>query len=246
MLSRLGLALSFLTIIPVPRHRRADARELAQSMAWYPVVGLLLGGVLAGTALGLKGFLPAPGSAAILVAVLTAATRALHLDGLADTLDGLGGGSTREDSLRIMKDHAVGAFGAAGMVVALLLKYGLILSLLETGQIHYLLIFPVLSRTAMVLLAYLSPYARLEGGLGEAMATLTGGDTLALAGGSAVLIAGLAGHWQGLAALTVVAVVTWVLAGYFKKRLGGVTGDVFGAVNEMMEIGALVVLLGFT
>ncbi len=136
MLSRLGLALSFLTIIPVPRHRTADARELAQSMAWFPVVGLLLGGVLTGTALGLERFLPAPGSAAILVAVLTAATRALHLDGLADTLDGLGGGSTREDSLRIMKDHAVGAFGAAGMVVALLLKYGLILSLLETGQIH--------------------------------------------------------------------------------------------------------------
>ena len=215
-------------------------------MAWFPVVGLLLGGVLAGTAMGLKHFLPAPGCAALLVAALTAATRALHLDGLADTLDGLGGGSTREDSLRIMKDHAVGAFGAAGMVLALLLKYGLILSLLERGQVHFLLIFPVLSRAAMVLLAYLSPYARLEGGLGEAMATLTTGGTLALAGGSAILIAVLAGHWQGLAALAVVAAATWGLAFYFKQRLGGVTGDIFGAVNEMMEIGALVVLLGLT
>ncbi len=246
MLSRLGLALSFLTIIPVPRHRIADARELAKSMAWFPVVGLLLGGLLAGTALGLERFLPAPAGAALLVAVLTAATRALHLDGLADTLDGLGGGRTREDSLRIMKDHAVGAFGAAGLVVALILKYGLILSLLETGQVRFLLVFPVLSRAAMVLLAYLSPYAREEGGLGEAMATLTDGQTLGLAGGSAVLIAGLAGHWQGLAALAVAAAATWGLALYFKQRLGGVTGDVFGAVNEMMEIAGLLVLLGLT
>ena len=71
MLSRLGLALSFLTIIPVPRHRTADAGELAESMAWFPVVGLVLGGLLAGTALGLEHFLPAPASAALLVALLT-------------------------------------------------------------------------------------------------------------------------------------------------------------------------------
>ena len=72
-----------------------------------------------------------------------------------------------------------------------------------------LLIFPVVSRGAMVLLAYLSPYARLEGGLGEAMTTLTTGRTLALAGGSAIVLVGLAGHWRGLAALAVAAALTW-------------------------------------
>ncbi len=246
MLTRFGLALSFLTIVPVPRYRSADARELAASMAWFPLVGLLLGGLLTGAALGLHCCLPLSATAAVLVALLTAVTRALHLDGLADTLDGLGGGQTSEDSLRIMKDHAVGAFGTVGIVLALMLKYGLILGLLETGEVKNLLIFPVVSRTAMVLLAYLLPYARLEGGLGEAMATLTTGKILCLAGGSAVIIVGLVGRWQGLLTLAVVFALTWVLALYFKKRLGGVTGDVFGAVNELMEISALMLILGLT
>jgi adenosylcobinamide-GDP ribazoletransferase len=244
MFKRLGLALTFLTVIPASRGQMADSRELAESMAWFPLVGLFLGGLLAAAALGLNQCLPAPASAALLVALLAATTRALHLDGLADTLDGLGGGHNREDSLRIMKDHAVGAFGAVGIVLALLLKYGLILGLLEAGEFRFLLIFPVVSRGAMVLLAYLSPYARLEGGLGEAMTTLTTGRTLALAGGSAIVLVGLAGHWRGLAALAVAAALTWGLALYFRRRLGGVTGDVFGAVNEVMEVIALILLLG--
>jgi adenosylcobinamide-GDP ribazoletransferase len=246
MLTDLGLALSFLTILPVPRRRTAEALELAAAMAWFPLVGLLLGGVLTGSALGLILVLPDPATAALVVALLAVATRALHLDGLADTLDGLGGGQTREASLRIMKDHAVGAFGAVGLVLALLLKYGLILGLLEAGGLRFLLIFPVISRAAMVLLAYLSPYARPEGGLGEAMTTLTTGRTLALAGGSAVLIVGLVSQTRGLAALAAAAVLTWSLARYFRHRLGGVTGDIFGAVNEVMEIITLLVSLGLS
>jgi adenosylcobinamide-GDP ribazoletransferase len=213
-------------------------------MAWFPLVGLLLGGLLTGAALGLGHYLPIPATAAILVAGLAIATRALHLDGLADTLDGLGGGHAREDSLRIMKDHAVGAFGAVAIVLALLLKYSLILGLLTAGALNFLLIFPVISRAAMVFLAYLSPYARLEGGLGEAMTTLTTGTTLIWAAASAVLVVALAGQWQGLGALAIVAALTWGLAGYFRRRLGGVTGDVFGAVNEIMEITVLLALLG--
>jgi adenosylcobinamide-GDP ribazoletransferase len=143
-----------------------------------------------------------------------------------------------------MKDHAVGAFGAVGIVLALVLKYGLMLGILGAGEVRFLLIFPVVSRGAMVLLAYLSPYARLEGGLGEAMTTLATWQTLVLAGGSTVLIVGLAGYWRGLVALAVAAAFTWGLASYFRRRLGGVTGDVFGAVNEVMEIVALILLLG--
>ncbi len=245
MLKGLGLALTFLTILPASRCHTADARELADSMAWFPLVGLFLGGVLTAAALGLNQCLPAPASAAVLVALLTAATRALHLDGLADTLDGLGGGHTRDDSLRIMKDHAVGAFGAVGITLILILKYSLLVSLMDEKMFRYLIIFPVVSRGAMVMLAYLSPYARREGGLGEAMTMLATGQTLVLAGGSAVLIVGLAGHWLGLASLAAAAAATLVLARYFRQRLGGVTGDVFGAVNEVMEVMTLIIFLGW-
>ncbi len=244
MLQGLGLALTFLTIIPTPGSQAANSRQLADAMAWFPLVGLVLGGCLAAAALGLCYLLPPAAGAALLVLLLTALTRALHLDGLADTLDGLGGGHTPEDSLRIMKDHAVGAFGAVGLVLALLLKYGCLVGLLEARALGFILIFPVISRFAMVLLAYLSPYARPEGGLGEAMTTLATGRTLALAGGSAVLIVGVCGGLPGLAVLGAAAVLTWGLAAYFKTRLGGVTGDVCGALNELMEAASLLVLLG--
>jgi len=236
---RLSLAISFLTILPVPRGREATPAELAAAMAWFPAVGLILGGLLALTAAVLPPQVTPPAAAALLVALLTGLTRGLHLDGLADTLDGLGGGRTRADALRIMKDHAVGAFGAAGMVAVLLLKYGLLTAALSHGALPLILIFPVVSRFAMVLLAYLSPYARPEGGLGQAMTTLTTGRTLAWAAVSAVaLVAGL-GHWPGLQSLAGAALLTWGLAAYFRRRLGGVTGDVCGAVNEITEVAAL-------
>lgn len=238
-----GLALTFLTIIPFPARRQATAADLAAAMAWFPLVGLVLGGILALTAAALQERLPAAATAAILVALLACLTRGLHLDGLADTLDGLGGGRSREDALRIMKDHAVGAFGAVGIATVLLLKYGLLVAVLARHPLPDLVIFPVTSRFAMVLLAYLSPYARPEGGLGQAMTTLTTGRTLAWAAASAVLIVALAGRGAGLLALLLIIALTWGLAAYFRRRLGGVTGDVCGAVNEIGEVAALLACL---
>jgi adenosylcobinamide-GDP ribazoletransferase len=236
---RLALAITFLTILPVPRRGEATPVELAAAMAWFPAVGLILGGILALTAALLPAPFTPPAAAAILVALLIGLTRGLHLDGLADTLDGLGGGRTPADALRIMKDHAVGAFGAAGLVAVLLLKYGLLTAALSRQNLPLLLIFPVVSRFAMVLLAYLSPYARPEGGLGQAMTTLTTGRTLAWAAGSAVVVAAGLGGRAGLYSLAGVALLSGVLAAYFRRRLGGVTGDVCGAVNELTEVAAL-------
>ncbi len=234
-----GLALTFLTILPWPVRRQATAGELAAAMAWFPLVGLVVGGILALTAaVGLERW-PGAAVAGVLVALLALLTRGLHLDGLADTLDGLGGGQTRADALRIMKDHAVGAFGAVGIATLVVLKYGLLVAVLERRALELLLLFPLASRFAMVLLAYLSPYARPEGGLGQAMATLVTGRTLAWAAGSAVLLAGLIGPVRGMVALAVVSALTGGLAVYFRRRLGGITGDVCGAINEVMEVVAL-------
>lgn len=247
MWSTFGLALTFLTICPWPSRwqAQATAAQLAASLAWYPVVGLLLGGLLLLAASGASLVWPPPVTAILLVILFTIATRALHLDGLADTLDGLGGGQTPEASLRIMKDHAVGAFGAVGLILALLAKYLLLQLCLEAAAWRPVLLFPALSRWALVWLAYLSPYARKEGGLGQAMATLAQGRTLTLATISILAATGLLGGLPGLLSLAVVAALTWLASLYFRQRLGGVTGDVFGAVNEVMELVALACLTGF-
>lgn len=244
MWSTFGLALTFLTICPWPSRQRATAAQLAASLAWYPVIGLLLGALLLLAAFGARLLWPPAVVAIMLVILLTAGTRALHLDGLADTLDGLGGGQTPEASLRIMKDHAVGAFGAVGLILDLVAKFLLLQLCLEAAAWRAILLFPALSRWALVWLAYLSPYARKEGGLGQAMATLAHGRTLALATGCILAAAGLLAGLAGLITLAVVAAATWLASLYFRRRLGGVTGDVFGAVNEVMELVALACLTG--
>jgi adenosylcobinamide-GDP ribazoletransferase len=164
-------------------------------------------------------------------------TGGLHLDGLADTADGLGGGHTPESALRIMKDSRVGAFGVISLILGLVLKFSLFLSLAtQTRGTGVLLLFPVISRWSMVLLAYLSPYARAEGGLGQAMTlgvssrVLTGASLSA--GALALLILGA----PGLALFIAAAALVWLGRLYFQRRLGGITGDILGATNEVVEI----------
>lgn len=243
MFTTFGIALTFLTVCPWPGSRLAEREQLAAAMAWFPLIGLLLGGLLGGGGWAGSRWLPPAVVAAGLVLGLTWLTRALHLDGLADTLDGLGGGRTPEAALRIMKDHAIGAFGAAGLVLDLLAKYSLLQVLVAAGAWREIVLFPVLGRWAQVWLAYLSPYARREGGLGEAMTTLTGGRTCAWASASGLVLAALLGRGAGLAALGAVALATWLVHFYCRRRLGGVTGDVIGAVNEVMEVLALFLLV---
>lgn len=241
------LALTFLTILPWPRQGLAGSGDLARSMFWFPWVGALLGLIYWGAWAGLGQIFPAPAAAALLLALTVIITRGLHLDGLADTVDGLGGGRDPEARLRIMRDSRLGAFGAVSLILALLLKYAFFLSLgAGAGMIFFL--FPVVSRWGMVMLAFLSPYARKEGGLGQAMTLgVTGpiflGATLGV-GALTLLAAGLPGLiLMGAAGGTVA-----LLKIYFQKKLGGVTGDVLGAANEILEIlvlgGAL--LLGFS
>ncbi|MDD5641260.1 MAG: adenosylcobinamide-GDP ribazoletransferase [Syntrophales bacterium] len=239
------LALTFLTVLPWRGLGQVGPKDLAHSLFWFPWVGLILGLGFWGAWSGLLSLFPPAAAAALLLAVTVLATRGLHLDGLADTVDGLGGGSTPEKRLAIMKDSRLGAFGAVSLLLALILKFAFFLAWAEKGLGSALILFPVLSRWGMALLAYLSPYARPEGGLGQAMTTgvsgrmLLGATLSAL--GLALLIAGL----SGLLLLAVAAGVVWLLSIYFQKRLGGITGDVLGAANEVLEILVLGGLLLF-
>jgi len=246
MISTLPLALTFLTKVPWPWRGPADAGALARSMFWFPWVGAGLGLIFWGAWGGLAKILPAPAAAALLLVLTVWITGGLHLDGLADTADGLGGGGVPAESLRIMKDSRVGAFGVLSLILALLLKFSLFLSLADLAEgTKALLLYPVISRWGMVLLAYLSPYARPEGGLGQAMTLGVGLQVLAGAGLSAGALSLVILGTPGLALFAAAGALVWLGSLYFRQRLGGVTGDVLGAANEILEIlvlaGALMV-----
>jgi len=228
------LALTFLTILPWPRTGRAEAGDLARSLYWFPWVGVLLGLIFWAAWRALLPNFPLPAAAALLLTLTVIVTRGLHLDGLADTADGLGGGRHRVEALRLMKDSRLGAFGAVAVVLALLLKFALFQAWAGPGRIF--LLYPVISRWGLVFLAYLSPYARPEGGLGQAMTTGAGLRTLAGATVSAALLSLVAYDIPGLLLLTAAALAVLFLSFYFKHRLGGVTGDVLGATNEALEL----------
>ena len=219
---------------------------MSASRAYYPLVGLLLGLVLVGLEAAFSRIFPVYLTGAILVVTLVAVTGGLHLDGLMDTCDGLVGGYSKQRRLEIMRDSHVGAFAVAGAVSVVLLKWAAVLSLLSLTESETdlpwrglgLLLFPVLSRWAMVLQLSAFPYARAEGlGLafqqGARLAPASVATAVALV--ASLLIAG----WGGLILLAMVGSLAWVLGRGMVSLLGGLTGDTYGASNEIAEVVAL-------
>ncbi len=237
----LPLALTFLTILPWPRLGRAEAADLARSLFWFPWVGALLGLIFWGAWWVLLQNFPAAAASALLLTLTVILTRGLHLDGLADTADGLGGSRDPGEILRIMKDSRLGTFGAVAVVLVLLLKFALFQAWAGPGRIF--LLYPIVSRWGMVFMAYLSPYARPEGGLGQAMTQGARASTLAGATVSAAVLSLLTYGISGLILLTGAALAVLLLSLYFKKKLGGITGDVLGAAGEVLEVLVLIAAL---
>lgn len=233
----------FLTVVPLSRaHHEPTTQELAASMAWYPVVGLLIGGVLVTADLVLASFLAAEVVNAVLILLLVLLTRGLHQDGLADTLDGLAGGRTPAERLSIMRDPRIGAIGATGLFLSLILRYAGLVALPEELRVPALLCMPAVGRWAMVMAAWSSPYARLEGGLAASFLTHLSWLQALASTGILALALGFAFGLKG-AVVILVIVVGVVLAMWVGCRtwFGGITGDTLGATNELMEI---VFLLG--
>lgn len=228
----------FLTAVPLSRsHHEPTAMELASSMAWYSTVGLLIGGTLAlADAVLTKLFAPVVVNV-LLIVLLIAFTRGLHQDGLADTLDGLAGGRTSAARLAIMRDPRIGAIGATGLFLSLILRYAALMALPTPLRVPALVCMPALGRWTMVTLAWLSPYARTEGGL--AAPFLVHLSFLHVLGSTLVLVAALmlAFGISGAVAILVggSAVIVMVQAGC-RTLFGGITGDTLGATNELVEI----------
>lgn len=199
---------------------------------FFPVVGVGIGALQLGL-WKLANPHVTSGVLAVLVVTLSAwLTRGLHLDGLADFVDGLGGGRTRDDVLRIMKDSRIGAFGAIALVLVLCMK---IAAIDATPPPEAFLLAPALARWTPVALGYSLPYARSGS---SAPAAHVGKLELAIA---TVITAGLVvllGHVVLAAVVVVVSVLVGVIA---KRRVGGITGDVLGANIEWAETAVLVV-----
>jgi adenosylcobinamide-GDP ribazoletransferase len=232
-------ALGFLTALPVPR-QQVSATTLARSLIAFPFVGLLVGVCLFALDLALARLLPREVRAALLLVATIALTRALHLDGLIDCCDGLFGGFTPERRLEIMRDSRVGAFGVLGAIAFLLLRYASLVALAGDLRLIGLLLPPTLGRWAMALAIVGFPYVRATG-MGATFKAAARPWHLALA---TIAAAGCSlGIWLpwGGAALLVAALVALAAARFMVGRLGGLTGDCYGAINELVEA---VVLLG--
>jgi len=236
-------ALQFLTIFPTPLRHKADAGISGQSLPYFPLVGLLLGAILLGLYYGLSFILPPAVITALLIIALAILTGAHHLDGLVDTCDGILAGKSKKERLAIMSDTRVGAFGIVGVVLLLLLKYVSLFYALR--MLPALLLMPVLSRWTMVSMIFTFPYAK-RSGMGLPVKQGATWQRLAVATIIALVIAVVLLKWWGLVLMAALWLIAFGIAGYFRSRLGGLTGDNYGAINEISEVLVLllVILIG--
>ncbi|MCE5168765.1 adenosylcobinamide-GDP ribazoletransferase [Paenibacillus profundus] len=266
-------AIQFLTRIPVPVNVPFTNEVLKRSTLFYPWAGCIVGVLIWGAGLGLQLVLPAGPAAVLTLALAVALTGGLHMDGLMDTADGVLSHRSRERMLEIMKDSRVGAMGVIACILVLLLKWSLIASLMTAGAWQLWLVVPFIwSRAAMVWGMTNEPYARAESGLGSYFQGLHRGHLLGAVFSALMLSLAtvyimvsvpleMAGWSASFAALAAYAIHPWWLllgapvlgmgavwgcSRYLSKKLGGLTGDTYGAMNELTETILLLLLVLMT
>ena len=234
----LRLAIGFLTVFPLAPRGEA---QMGPSRAYFPLVGLALGGILAGLDLAAGQALPPQVVGALLVAALLVLTRAIHTEGFLDACDGLFGGYSPSRRLEILRDTHVGAFAVIGGASLLLLKWALLSGIPAEVRAGLLAVFPCLSRFGMLSTMAVFPYAREEG-IGTAFQAGANWRQIVFGLATAAVAGGLLLGAAGLALLAAAVVVSLGLGRWIAGMLGGLTGDTYGAVNEVAEVAVL--LLG--
>ncbi|NEW08189.1 adenosylcobinamide-GDP ribazoletransferase [Paenibacillus sp. SYP-B3998] len=255
-------AFQFLTRLPIPVQIEYTGQVFRRSVVFYPLAGLVIGLILFFAGQGLRFMMPAMPAAVLLLGLWVFLTGGLHLDGLMDTADGILSHRPLEQMLEIMKDSRVGAMGVIVCVLHLLLKFSLLFSMLGSEQggwkaaSFFLVMIPIWSRWFMVVAIYGWPYARRESGLGSLFHGVTKGY-VALSTVGALLVTTIAaaiGHSRLTALLGAVPAWSFVIgffvltflggylaAVYISRKLGGLTGDTYGALNELLEAFLLLV-----
>ena len=232
------IAIAFLTIIPMPFKKEPKEREIASSLVFFPIVALLIGLLLFLANWGLGEVFSPVVTAAFTLLVWILISGAMHLDGLADSCDGLAG-NTAEKRLEIMKDSHTGAFGVVGISLLLLVKFAAIVSL-SGWEWEALVLAPVFGTWAMVLAITVFPYAR-KNGVGQAFKQGATIFKLLIATIITLAAAALLAGWWGVVIMAITCLITVLVGVFFKSRLGGLTGDTYGAIKEVSE--AIVLIL---
>jgi adenosylcobinamide-GDP ribazoletransferase len=234
-------AVQFLTRVPVPS-QPYKTDSLARSVVFFPVVGLVVGGGAALLHVALTPHLPRLAVAFVVLLYLVVITGGFHEDGLADTADGFGGGTTREKILLILRDSRIGSYGGIALTLSLVGRLVLIASLPLAQAPQYLIAAHVLCRWTTLPLSYYlaparSPDSQQMDGQGARIARLTSTGTMMAGTIFSVAVVALLLRMHAIAPILSTIAITIVTGFYYRSRIGGVTGDCFGATNQLSEIG---------
>lgn len=234
-MNRLIGAIRFLTIIPVSGKLGISTEDLAGSLHWFPIVGLLIGGVTGGIFYLAGPYLPMPLAVVMAVTLLLAFSGALHLDGVADCADGFFSSRPRSRMLEIMRDSHIGAMGVVALVLILAFKGAALVSVPPAKLWQPLVLMPVVGRGAMLVMMAVLPYARKEGGLASVFYDRTSllhvGWAVIFLLAAGWIVAGLIGLLAAIGSLLILLVFCW----FCHAKIGGATGDTLGAACEITE-----------
>jgi adenosylcobinamide-GDP ribazoletransferase len=240
----LKASIAFCTRLPLWRAMPISGGSLARAAWAFPVAGIVVG-LIAAAVYGFahRAGIPAWPAAALSVAATLFATGCLHEDGLADTADGFGGGATREQKLDIMRDSRIGTYGVCALIIALLLRVGVLASFFSSATAAWaLLASHAGARAAMMAFMFLVPPARRDGLSSDAGQPPIESAGVAVALGF-VFVAICLGPARAIIALILLAAIVALMAWLSRKQIGGQTGDVLGAVEQIVEIAILLVAL---
>ena len=236
------IALQFITIIPVKKDLNYSEKNIARSMLYYPLIGTIIGIILVLVNMVGSLLLPDLVRDSLLLIFFVLLSGGIHFDGLADSFDGLFGGNNKKQILKIMGDSNVGVYGVLAVVLILILKFTLLTELPIGLKNAVLIIVPTISRCAMVWAVYLFPYAKKEG-FGKAFKLyLSKKEAWAVALYTTIITLTLL-FLQGIVLLVIAFGGLWLFGSFLVKKIDGLTGDNYGALNEIMEVLVLLVII---
>ncbi len=239
-------AASFLTIFPIPTRGVPSPEMMGEAMVFFPFVGAILGLLLFFLAWGLASIFPVTVLAIVLVGALIAMTGGLHWDGLADTFDGLAGArGEKTRMLEIMKDSRIGAIGVLSLVFFMIFKVFLLAGLPLNHWKAALILMPMMGRFLQVELAAWGNYARADEGTGKAFVEGVSRKDFYVALGGVIFLSVLEAGWAGVGIVLACILYGFGVKSFFDRKLGGVTGDILGMVNETGEIFVLILFYFF-